>query len=207
MTALQHMRPTRRRIHRAALQLFVQKESIQLTVSELATAAGVARGTVYNQLGGERALFEDVAAQLVQEMSESFDTVFEGVEDPAERMAIGIRLYVRRAHEDPDWGRFVVRFAFNRGPMERLWAGGPGENLRTGIQARRYALGRQQVRTMLGMIVGGVLSAMAAVSEGEETWRVAGCATAELVLCALGIERTEAHILARAPLPPLPPFH
>jgi AcrR family transcriptional regulator len=207
MTARARMRPTRRRIHRAALQLFVEKGSTQLTVSELATAAGVARGTVYNQLGDDRALFEEVAEHLVAEMSERLAVIFEGIEDPAARMAIGIRHYVRRAHEEPDWGRFVIRFAFNSGPMQRLWLGGPGENLRAGIQARRYAAGRNQVRTMLGMIVGGVLSAMAAVCEGEEAWRAAGCETAELVLFALGIERKQARALACAPLPPLPPVH
>ncbi len=201
------MRPTRRHIHGAALKLFVAKGSTQLTVSELATAAGVARGTIYNQLGDGSELFEEVAEHLVQEMSERLSGIYRDIGDPALRMAIGIRHYARRAHEEPDWGRFVIRFAFNRGPMQRLWLGGPGENLRVGIQARRYGVGRNQIRTMLGMIVGGVLSAMAAVCEGEETWRVAGCETAELILSALGIERKQARALACAPLPELPPVH
>jgi hypothetical protein len=45
---------------------------------------------------------------------------------------------------------------------------------------------------------------MAAVCEGEETWRVAGSQTAELILVTLGLERAEAHALASGRLPALP---
>ncbi len=204
MTARERMRPSRRHIHGAALKLFVAKGSTQLTVSELATAAGVARGTIYNQLGDGSDLFEEVAEHLVQEMSKRLSGIYQDIDDPALRMAIGIRHYVRCAHEEPDWARFVIRFAYTSGPLQRLWVGGPGENLRLGVQHGRYTVRRSQMRTVLGMIVGGVLSAMAAVCEGDETWRAAGCDTAELLLVALGIDRKEARALASAPLPPLP---
>ena len=52
------------RIHDAALRIFAEKGVTQLTVSELAEEAGVARGTVYNNLGSTDALFEEVAAGL-----------------------------------------------------------------------------------------------------------------------------------------------
>ncbi|RZA27319.1 MAG: TetR/AcrR family transcriptional regulator, partial [Proteobacteria bacterium] len=38
----------RKRVHQAALQLFVEKDGKELSVSELAKRAGVARGTIYN---------------------------------------------------------------------------------------------------------------------------------------------------------------
>jgi AcrR family transcriptional regulator len=198
------LRPTRRRIHRAAMGLFARKGSTELTVSELAAAAGVARGTIYNQLGDGRALFEEVAEHLVQEMIDRVDSVADANDDPAARMAMGVRFYVQRAHEEPEWGRFVIRFAHSCGAMRALWGGGPGENLRVGIEAGRYSVRPRQTRTALGMIVGGVLSAMAAVCEGEETWRVAGSQTAELILVTLGLERAEAHALASGRLPALP---
>jgi AcrR family transcriptional regulator len=200
------LRTTRHRIHRAAMGLFAQKGSTELTVSELAAAAGVARGTIYNQQLDGRALFEEVTEQLVQEMIARVGQTADASDDPAARMAMGVRYYVLRAHEEPDWARFVIRFAYSSGPLQRLWVGGPGENLRAGMQAGRYAVRRGQMRTALGMIVGGVLSAMGAVCEGEETWRVAGSETAELILAALGVERKEARALAYVRLPPLPPI-
>lgn len=196
--------PTRRRIHAAALKLFAEKGATQVAVSDLAAAAGVARGTVYNQHSDGPALFEEVTEHLVAEMSERMALGFEDVDDLALRMGLGVRHYVRRAHEELDWGRFVVRFAYSSRPLRRMWEGGPGTNLRMGIDSGRYAVRRGQTRAALGMIVGGVLSAMAAVLEGDLTWRVAGSGTAELLLLALGIDRKEARAIAAAPLPPLP---
>lgn len=205
MTVEQSLPRTRRRIHRAAMHLFAQKGSTELTVSELAYTAGVARGTIYNQVaGGGAALFEEVAGHIVADMSGRMALVFEDVEDYAVRMSHGVRFYVRRTHEEPDWGRFLTRFAYSGGPLQQMWEGGPGENLRHGIALGRYTIRRGQTRAALGMIVGGVLSAMAAVLEGELTWRVAGSDAAELVLIALGVERKEARAIATAALPPLP---
>jgi AcrR family transcriptional regulator len=198
------LRPTRRRIQRAALKLFVERDSKQLTVSELAAAAGVARGTIYSNLPGAEALFDEVAEQLVDEMSERLELSFKAVEDPAARMAQGVRHYVRRAHDEPEWGRFMTRFAHNCRPLQRLWATGPGDNLRTGMRQGRYAVRASQTRAAMGMIAGGVIGAMAAVLEGDLTWRAAGSDTAELLLIALGIDRKEARGFASAPLPPLP---
>src|SRR6185369_12747775 len=81
MTAKERMRPTSRHIRSAALKLFVAKGSTQLTVSELATAAGVARGTIYNQLGDGSELFEEVAEHLVQEMSERLSGIYQDIDD------------------------------------------------------------------------------------------------------------------------------
>jgi AcrR family transcriptional regulator len=202
----QRLRPTHRRIHAAALKLFAQKGATQLAVSELAAEAGVARGTIYNNTADNLHLFDEVAAQLVEEMTERLWTAMADVDDAAARMACGVRSYVRRAHDEPDWGRFVTRFAYSSGPLRRMWEGGPGSNLRLGIEQRRYALRRTQLRPALGMTVGGVLGGMAAVLDGDATWRVAGRDIAELLLVGLGVERHEARVLSTLPLPPLPPL-
>lgn len=200
------LRSSHRRIHSAAIKLFAEKGATQLAVSELAAAAGVARGTIYNNFSDGSELFDEVAGRLVTEMSERMALVFATVDDPAERLAYGVRWYAQRAHEEPDWGRFVTRFAYSCAPLRRMWEGGPGTNLRLGIEKRRYALRRGQMRAALGMVVGGVLSGMAAVLDGDATWRVAGCDTAELLLAGLGVERREARGIAVLPLPALPPL-
>jgi len=196
--------PARQRIHMAAMKLFAEKGATQLAVSELATAAGVARGTIYNHLTDAHALFEQVAEQLVDEMSERLTRSFDGIDDSAVRMAQGIRFYVRRAHEEPHWGRFMTRFAYSNRPLRRLWATGPGVNLKAGIEDGRYAVRPEQTRAMIGMLAGGVISAMAAVIDGDLTWRTAGSDTAELLLVALGIAREEARSIATLELPPFP---
>lgn len=198
--------PTRRRIHAAALKLFVEQGATKLSVSDLAAAAGVARGTIYNNLPDPDALFPEVAANLVHEMSVRITHSFAGIDDPAERIAHAIRHYVRRTHEEPNWARFMTQFAYNSESLQRLWVAGPGDNLKSGIKSGRYAVRREQVRAVLGMVAGAVIGAMIAVLDGDLTWRSAGSDTAELLLVALGLDREEARTIATLELPPLPPL-
>ncbi|MBA5606059.1 TetR/AcrR family transcriptional regulator [Duganella sp. FT3S] len=200
----ERLNPARQRIYAAALRLFAEKGATQIGVSELAAAAGVARGTIYNNLNDADVLFEEVARQLIDEMTERLMQCFAGMEDPAVRMAIGVRHYVRRTHEEPDWARFITRFAFSNRAMQGLWLAGPGENLGQGLAAGRYRVAESQLRIVLGMVTGGVITAMATVLDGEAVWRKAGSDCAELVLVALGIEPDEARQLASMELPPLP---
>lgn len=196
--------PARQRIYAAAVRLFAEKGATQIGVSELAAAAGVARGTIYNNLNDADALFEEVARQLIDEMTERLMRCFVNMNDPAARMAIGVRHYVRRTHEEPDWGRFITRFAFSNRAMQSLWQAGPGENLTAGLKSGRYILGVRQLRIVLGMVTGGVVTAMTSVLDGETTWRDSAGDTVELVLGLLGIGAEEAHHLAAIELPPLP---
>jgi AcrR family transcriptional regulator len=198
--------PARQRIFAAALKLFALKGATQVGISELAAAAGVARGTVYNNLTDAEALFEDLAEELVDEMSERLTRSFAGIEDPAIRMGYALRHYVRRAHEEPDWGRFMTRFAYSNRSLQRLWVAGPGRNLKVGIEGGRYLVRPDQGRAVVGMMAGGVIGAMSAVLDGDLTWRSAGSDTAELLLVAIGVDRAEARRIAAMELPPLPPL-
>ncbi len=198
------MNPALKRIHRAALSLFAEKGAGQVNVSELAQAAGVARGTIYNNLNSTDLLFEQVASQLEAEMHQRIAKSFDLVTDPAQRLSIGIRFFIRRAHEEPEWGRFFVRFAFSTLALRSLWTGQPALDLKNGLDQQRYTFPREQLATVLAMASGSVLAAMVLVLEGHKTWREAGSDTAELILKALGIENAEARALSRLELPPLP---
>src|SRR5262245_14717291 len=104
---------TLRRIHAAALKVFADTGTTRINVSELAAAAGMARGTIYGNVPDLDSLFEDVAAQLARDMVDRVMRGFEGIDDPAQRMSIGIRQYIRRAHQEPQWGRFMHRFGLS----------------------------------------------------------------------------------------------
>ncbi len=192
------------RIHEAALRIFAERGIAHLTVSELAEAAGVARGTVYNNLGPTNALFEDIAARLADEMHERVVMSFAQVADPAQRLANGVRFFIRRAHEEPLWGRFMIRFTFGNQALQGIWAGPPEADLRKGLEQKRYRIDPDQLSSALAMIVGATLSAMMLVLEGHKTWRAGGADAAEFILRALGVAPKEAKKIASAELPPLP---
>ncbi|HEY9065934.1 MAG TPA: TetR/AcrR family transcriptional regulator [Burkholderiaceae bacterium] len=194
------------RIHRAAMELFAERGVTQVSVSELAEAAGVARGTIYNNLKQPEALFEAVAADLAAEMDRRIQQVLAGValQDPAARLAVGVRLWIRRAHAEPHWGRFITRFAFSNPSLQAIWSGPPMADVMHGIEQGRYACRPDQLPSVLALLAGTVLGSMFVVLEGHRTWRDAGADAVELILVALGVARDESRSFAAAELPPLP---
>ena len=193
------------RIHDAALRLFAEKGSTQLSVRELADAAGLARGTIYNHYGSLEALFEKVAAAVVFEMQQRLSHLLGETEEPATQLALSMRATVRRAHDEPHWGRFINRFGVSEPTLQMIWNGPLMDNLQHGVAKGRYDLSSDQIPAAGAHIGGSLLAAMLLVLEGHRTWRAASSDVAELSLRALGLSRAEAQRLAALDLPPLPP--
>lgn len=193
-----------KRIHEAALQLFAQKQIVDVNISELAQKAGLARNTVYKNLESVDSLFETVASELAAEMNERVGKSAAPDLDPAQRLSNGVRFYIRRAHEEPYWGSFLVRYAASHASMQALWDGPPVRDVLAGLASQRYSFRQEQLMSVIGLIAGAVLIAISLVLQGHKTWRDAGADTAELVLRALGVPPEEARAFATAPLPELP---
>lgn len=191
------------RIRDAAICLFARKGGDRVTISELADEAGVARGTVYNTIPDPGALFEDIAGDLAREMQDRVVANMADLTDPALRLACGVRLFIRRAHEEPHWGRFLVRFSFTNRALHGLLTGSSTADILKGIEQGRYVVPQEHVTSVVAMIGGTTLAAMLLVQEGHKTWREAGSEAAELLLAALGVDREEARAIATRKLPPL----
>jgi AcrR family transcriptional regulator len=207
MSALPDLLPMnqiRRRIHAAAIGLFAKHGVTHVNVSELAAAAGVARGTIYSHVPDIDQLFEDVAAQLIREMTARLMLGFAGLDDPAQRLSLAVRQYIRRAHEEPTWGRFMTRFGLSHAGLQAIWTTEPAANLREGAASGRYKITATQLPAMIAMLTGATLATMLQVLDGHGTWRDIGTDTAELLLVALGIDRAEARMIATTDAPPLP---
>jgi len=196
------------RILDAAMRLYARTGQTDLTVSQLAVEAGVARGTVYNYVQPTDGLFENVAARFAAEMCrrvrKSIASTPEA-DNPVARMAFGIRLYIRRAHDEPLWGRFICSFGFRAEVLQQLWTRDPMLDLVAGFQAGQYRSSPENVRSTLSFIAGVVTGGIDAVSTGHDTWRSAGVQAAEFVLRALGVSPETAHGMANQELPPLSP--
>lgn len=194
-----------RRLYAAALQLFAERGVTQVNVSELAQAAGVARGTVYNNVSDVDRLFSEVAAQLSSDMSEAIARTEREIEDPAARLAMGIRFFIRRAHEEPHWGRFLCRFALSSALLQDIWTGQPTRDLREGLAKGRFDFQPEQTASVISLLAGTVIGAIFLVLEGHKTWREAGSDAAELFLAAIGVPKAEARAIAHRDLVALPP--
>lgn len=196
--------PIVRRIHQAAIRLFAESGVSQVNVRDLAREAGVARGTIYNHLDKVEELFEQVASQLGMEMHLRVAKSFGSISDPAQRLATGIRLFIRRSYEEPQWGAFLVRFAVSNASLSEVLSSQTSVDLATGFTDGRYRFRQEQLPVVLSLIGNSTLGGMYMVLEGVRTWRDVGSDTAELVLRALGVGDDEARRLATADLPTLP---
>jgi AcrR family transcriptional regulator len=195
--------PTDQRISEAAVRLFVEKGTTQLTISELAQEANVARGTLYRNMGSMEGLFDRIVGELSADMHRRVAASFAGIDDPAARLATGVRLWVRYAHENPTIGRFAVRFGLSEESLRSWMTGAPMSDISAGVAAGRYDIGPASVDSIASLVLGATISAMWMVLEGHQTWREAGSSTAELLLRAMGIEPAEAHQISTAELPRL----
>ena len=184
--------------------IFARRGTTQANVSELAQAAGIARGTIYNNVSNPDSLFEEVATALGNEMHARILASFEAMEDPAYRLACGMRFFVRRAHEEPQWGRFIVRFAFTTGSLRAMLSGPPARDLQDGLQMGRYRFRTEQLPSVVACVAATTLAAMSLVLNGDKTWREAGSDAAEFMLRSIGIAPQKARALAATDLPPLP---
>jgi AcrR family transcriptional regulator len=198
--------PVQKRIQQAALRLFAEKGVYGVNVKDLARSAKVARGTIYNnQHASMEKMFQEIASQLSVEMHQRVVATMVDVDDPVERLAIGIRLFVIRAHQEPDWGAFILRFALNDSAMREMWSGPPRKDVAAGIARGRYKLRPGQLPVAIVMIASAALGGIFLVLRAHQGWRKAGSDAAELTLRALGVPAREAQRIATAELPELAP--
>jgi AcrR family transcriptional regulator len=89
---------TRRRIVTAARELIAEGGYVAAQVAAVADRAGVAVGTVYRHFPSKSDLFAEVFREASQHEVDAMRTAMEGVTEPAaERIAIGIEAFARRA--------------------------------------------------------------------------------------------------------------
>lgn len=197
-----------RRIHEAAFRLFARTGRADLTVSELAGEAGVARGTIYQYVSSAATLFDSVAAGLSAEthrrIHKSIATSTSAA-CPLSRLAMGMRLYIRRAHDEPTWGRFVYAFGFRAGVLRGLWRDDPGQDFAAAASSGLIVIEAERMQTTGSFVCGVVIAAIQLVVEGHDTWRSAGAHAVRFVLRSLGVAEATADRLAEGELPPLLP--
>ena len=203
----QRPNPARVRIYQAALRLFAENGGSEITVSDLAQSAGIARGTIYNNIDEPENLFGEVAAALSHEMIARTEATMRGLDDPARRIATGVRLFVRRAHEEQDWGRFLVRFALGHAALRAMMREPPAQDIVRAIETGRFKSEASHIPALVTMLTGSTIAAMNAVIRGDQTWREAGGATADLFLRAGGMGPAEARRIAQGDLPLLATAH
>lgn len=192
---------TRDRLLEAAKLVMAGKGVEGTTIAEIAAAADVAPGTFYNYFETREEILDAVAASLVEEFRRVMSAIQRTVDDPAERIAIAIRLFLGRVRDDTLWGWFMARYA----PSLPILRDQTREIIRErivtdGLRRRRFRL--PSTRAVGDLIAGTSVTALRSILEGRAPVEIAS-EVAELILRGLGVPLGEARRIANRPIPSL----
>lgn len=189
---------TRQGLLDAALRLFARKEVFETGLLELAEEAEVSTGTIYNYFRTREEVAEAVGIAMASEYSEGIARLSLGIENGAQRIAIGVRLFILRAIADPDWASALVRIVhFDKGLRSTL-AMHVQADLRAGAEQGHLSFTDESIALdlVIACATGGMRSAIEGRTVEQHAEKVA-----EMVLKALGATPAKARKLANLPLP------
>ena len=189
---------TRRGLVDAALRLIARKEVGEIALLEVAAEAAVSNGTIYNYFRTRDEVLEAVGIAMAAEFSDAISAMSRDVHCGAQRLSIGVRMFVCRAAADHQWANALLRIIhFDRAMRSRLADHVLGD-LREGLRAGMFAYEDEGVA--LDIVLSCTTGAMRSVVEGravaEHDLRVA-----EMVLQALGVTPARARKIAGKRLP------
>jgi TetR/AcrR family fatty acid metabolism transcriptional regulator len=90
----------RQRILRAAIEVFASKGYFAARMTDVAEAARVADGTLYLYFEGKEHLLMSIFDNVLGRFIERLDEEISGIEDPAERLGVMVRLHLETLGRD-----------------------------------------------------------------------------------------------------------
>jgi AcrR family transcriptional regulator len=183
---------TEARIMEAALRVFAKKGPDAPVIGDFVRASGVSRGTFYNHFRSVGQLLEAASEQTTGQLLHAIEGALQGIDDPALRYGIGVRMFLRRAEEDLVWCRFVARvwkIGFLELPENELLVG-----LRRGLFRVPGIVAAKDFQS------GALREALFRIASGEAPPGYRD-EIAQLCLQALGVERRRIREALGRPLP------
>lgn len=182
----------RERLISAAARVVAEMGEGRARIEDFISAAGVARGTFYNYYRTREELLDDLWETIGKEPFGELRSLTEAVEDPAERLAIGIRLVLERAGRDHSWGWLVYSLsATSTVPADLMTY--PGPDLVIGRHTGRFSF--SNLDSASDVIVGTIRAALRAVLEQDRPLDYILSVIVQ-ILKSLGIAEDEAQFIA-----------
>lgn len=191
----------RRRLVESAMLVFSEKGAGASVIQEVVAAAGVSNGTFYNYFRTNEELLTAVIEDLNNELMSIVEAVVGPIDDPACRLATGIRLYLHTAQAYPVFARFICGIKLQTvSPNNLIYTLLPPD-IEEGMIKGRFVETAMPVALDLiaGTVIAAVTHIVAGVDEGYPE------SIAEVILRGLGADATEARNIVLTPLGPLDP--
>ncbi|HET8731328.1 MAG TPA: TetR/AcrR family transcriptional regulator [Moraxellaceae bacterium] len=189
---------TRQQLLDAALRIYARKGASSLALNELAEEAGVSNGTIYNYFRTREEVLDAVGLELAVQLSHQVTAVSIGVTQGAERMSIGIRTFLLKAMDDPEWASALTSVMRYAEGMRTALAAHVRHDLQVGQLQGDFHYVDEDIA--LTMVVSATLGAMASIVEGMRVEHLDSI-MAEMILLALGVTAKKAKQVANLPMP------
>lgn len=193
---------TRQALVEAAIRIYAGKGVGELQLNELAEEAAVSSGTVYNYFKTREEVLQAVGIELANQFSHRIAVVSQGVENGAERVVVGVRMFIHQGRRDPVWASAVVRvFQYDKNIRSVV-----ANNLRGDLQLglRQGHLHYQNEEIAMGVVASVTIGAMTAILDGFDQPECDSI-IAEMLLLGLGMTPAKARRVAGLPLPKVQP--
>jgi AcrR family transcriptional regulator len=193
----------RSRLLGTALQLVAERGPAALSIDDVIAGAEVSRGTFYKYFPSPDVLVREVAFSLATDLVQLADPVVRLRDDPAERVACGIRLVARLALHHPAAAGFLVQLGWPDTESDNVLLAYVRRDVEEGIRRGRFR--EMPVSLALNMVSGAVMGAIHCMLKPACARDFAELSAAA-ALRALGLPARSADAIAFKPLEPMTDF-
>jgi AcrR family transcriptional regulator len=202
MTTVKPTRADRRSVRNrkalleAAEKLIAEKGFERVTIDEIAETADLAKGTFYNYFHDKSAIAKELALVIRKEFEAKVTLAQAGIDDPAERLTVGISVFLRATVSAPAKAGVVAQMYSEWLRPEAAGNSKLRDDLKSGYRGGRFSTADLPVAVL--MIVGTVQAGIKRALELAEWSAVQKLALAisEMVLRALGMKPKEAQSIS-----------
>ncbi|MEM8935240.1 MAG: TetR/AcrR family transcriptional regulator [Pseudomonadota bacterium] len=189
---------TRARLINAARSVMAKRSVDALTIEEIIQQAQVGKGSFYNHFASKEELFFATMDECIAEIAQEIITIKGKIEDPAEFIAAGIRIYVDRATDDAELARFIVTATASTAILARYSEAVIRQTIEEGVRAKRFTLRNPEL--FFTLVTTGATATIAGQLEGKFGQTI-GSELAASVLQLAGLDSDEATAIANLPIP------
>ena len=191
---------TRQALLDAAVRLIGEGRGDRASIQEITEAADIGAGSFYNHFDSKEQLFATASAEVLERWGQMIDRASAGITDPAERVAVGVRIAGRLGWTHPDIAAFVTGAGLDVLDTPDGLESRALRDIRAGQAAGRFTVPDAEIA--LSAVAGGLLGLLRMCQRHPE--RVDETAVdqlAEAELRLLGVPADEAARLVALPLP------
>lgn len=190
---------TRERLMAAAKSVMAETRVEAVTIDDIIRKAEVGKGSFYNHFKTKEDLFYATLDEIIARITSEIAAVIQHLNDPADVLAVGIRMHIKHATADPEIGRFIVNAPASVDMFKRYADPVVHRTIETGLKSGRFHI--QNRRLFFIMLTSSVNATVLGLLEQQ----FEGSVTKELaasILVLAGLDADDARDVASKPLPP-----